>query len=145
MNLLRGMQTLLNEGLRIFFFAAALYAVFAMGIWEGWLGMQAATGQVPAMPFAPPPVLWHAHEMIFGYACAVLGGFFLTAVPSWTGEKSARGAFLSLLASLSRDGWRSGGRAGWIRYWWQHLIWPSCLCWEERLRCSLPGGQSRRT
>jgi uncharacterized protein involved in response to NO len=108
MNLLRGMQTLLNEGLRIFFFAAALYAVFAMGIWEGWLGMQAATGQVPAMPFAPPPVLWHAHEMIFGYACAVLGGFFLTAVPSWTGEKSAR-----LLASLWLAGrlavWWSGG------------------------------------
>jgi uncharacterized protein involved in response to NO len=103
MNLLRGMQTLLNEGLRIFFFAAALYAVFAMGIWEGWLGMQAATGQVPAMPFAPPPVLWHAHEMIFGYACAVL----------WTGEKSARGAFLSLLASLWLAGrlavWWSGG------------------------------------
>jgi uncharacterized protein involved in response to NO len=113
MNLFRGMQTLLSQGLRIFFFAAALYAIFAMGVWEGWLGMQAATGQAPDMPFAPPAVLWHAHEMVFGYACAVLGGFFLTAVPSWTGEKSARGAFLSLLASLWLAGrlvvWWSGG------------------------------------
>jgi uncharacterized protein involved in response to NO len=58
-------------------------------------------------------VLWHAHEMIFGYACAVLGGFFLTAVPSWTGEKSARAAFLTLLAVLWLAGrlavWWSGG------------------------------------
>ena len=38
--------------------------------------------------------------MIFGYACAVLGGFFLTALPSWTGEKSARAAFLTVLAVL---------------------------------------------
>jgi uncharacterized protein involved in response to NO len=113
MNPIRGMQTLLSAGLRIFFFAAALYAVFAMGVWEGWLGMQAAGGQAPAAPFAPPPVLWHAHEMIFGYACAVLGGFFLTAVPSWTGEKSARAAFLTLLAVLWLAGrlavWWSGG------------------------------------
>jgi uncharacterized protein involved in response to NO len=113
MNPIRGMQTLLSAGLRIFFFAAALYAVFAMGVWEGWLGMQAAGGLEPALPFAPPPVLWHAHEMIFGYACAVLGGFFLTAVPSWTGEKSARAAFLTLLALLWLAGrlvvWWSGG------------------------------------
>jgi len=50
-----------------------------MGVWEGWLGMQAATGQTPALPFAPPPVLWHAHEMIFGYAVAVLGGRLIPA------------------------------------------------------------------
>ncbi len=112
MNPIRSLQTLLSAGLRIFFFAAGLYAVFAMAVWEGWLVMQAA-GQDPALPFAPPPVLWHAHEMIFGYACAVLGGFFLTAVPSWTGEKSARAAFLTLLAVLWLAGrlavWWSGG------------------------------------
>ncbi|MHA1529287.1 MAG: NnrS family protein [Alphaproteobacteria bacterium] len=116
MNLIRRMQTLLSAGLRIFFFAAGLYAVFAMGVWEGWLGMQAATGQAPALPFAPPPVLWHAHEMIFGYACAVLGGFFLTAVPSWTGEKSARAAFVSVLAVL----WLAGRLA----VWWSGALDP---------------------
>ncbi len=112
MNPIRGLQILLSGGLRIFFFAAALYAVFAMAVWEGWLGMQ-AMGQEPALPFAPPPVLWHAHEMIFGYAVAVLGGFFLTAVPTWTGEKSARAAFLTVLAVLWLAGrlavWWSGG------------------------------------
>jgi uncharacterized protein involved in response to NO len=115
MNLIRSMRTLLGAGLRIFFFAAALYAVFAMGVWEGWLGMQAA-GREPALPFAPAPVLWHAHEMIFGYACAVLGGFFLTAVPSWTGEKSARAALLTLLAVL----WLAGRLA----VWWSGALDP---------------------
>jgi uncharacterized protein involved in response to NO len=105
----RGLHILFSEGLRIFFLAAMLYAVFAMGVWEGWLGILAATGQASAMPFAPPPVLWHAHEMIFGYACAVLGGFFLTAVPSWTGEKSARALFLTALAAL----WLAGRLAVW--------------------------------
>ena len=112
----RGLQILLSEGLRIFFLAAMLYAVFAMGVWEGWLGLQAITGQAPAMPFAPPPVLWHAHEMIFGYACAVLGGFFLTAVPSWTGEKSARALFLTVLAAL----WLAGRLA----VWWSGALDP---------------------
>ena len=31
------------------------------------------------------PQLWHDHERIFGYGVAVLAGFFLTAVQSWTG------------------------------------------------------------
>jgi uncharacterized protein involved in response to NO len=99
--------------MRIFFLAAGVYAVLAMGVWEGWLAGQALRGSAPALPFAPPPAHWHAHEMIFGYACAVLGGFFLTAVPSWTGEKSARAAFLTLLAALWLAGrlavWWSGG------------------------------------
>lgn len=116
MNLFRGLQTLFSAGLRFFFLAAALYAIFAMAVWEGWLGVQAATGRPPALPFAPPPVLWHAHEMIFGYAVAVLGGFFLTAVPSWTGEKSARAALLTLLAGL----WLAGRLA----VWWSGALDP---------------------
>jgi uncharacterized protein involved in response to NO len=38
MNPFRGMRTLLSGDLRIFFFAAALYAIFAMGVWERGLG-----------------------------------------------------------------------------------------------------------
>jgi uncharacterized protein involved in response to NO len=113
MSLLNGIRTLFSQGMRIFFLAAGVYSVFAMAVWEGWLGVQAATGAPPDLPFAPPPSMWHAHEMIFGYACAVLGGFFLTAVPSWTGEKSIRGAYLTLLAALWLAGrvavWWSGG------------------------------------
>lgn len=107
---LRGtLAIVLGEGMRIFFLAAGVYALVAIGVWVWLLALQAAGAAAPDMPFAPPPALWHAHEMIFGYACAVLGGFFLTAVPSWTGEKSARAAFLSVLAAL----WLAGRLAVW--------------------------------
>jgi uncharacterized protein involved in response to NO len=101
---------LLTEGFRVFFLAAALYAVFAVVIWEGWLGVHAANGMVTDTPFAPPPYLWHAHEMIFGYAAAVLGGFFLTAVPNWTGAPAARAGFVTLVAGL----WLAGRLAVWF-------------------------------
>jgi uncharacterized protein involved in response to NO len=45
-------------------------------------------------------VAWHAHEMIFGYAVAVLVGFLYTAVPNWTGIPTPRGAWLAGLAAL---------------------------------------------
>lgn len=113
-----GLQVLFSAGMRVFFLAAGIYAVLAMAVWEAWLAAFALGGESPSLPFAPPPQLWHAHEMIFGYACAVLGGFFLTAVPSWTGEKSARAAALTLLAALWLAGrlavWFSGGLDPWL-------------------------------
>jgi uncharacterized protein involved in response to NO len=51
-----------------------------------------------ALPPAQP--LWHAHEMIFGYAFAVIGGFLLTAVRAWTGLPTPSGTPLALLAAL---------------------------------------------
>ena len=50
MNPIRGMRTLLGEGLRIFFFAAALYAVFAMGVWEGCWEYRRREGKRPPCP-----------------------------------------------------------------------------------------------
>jgi uncharacterized protein involved in response to NO len=49
---------------------------------------------------ALPPLLWHAHEMLFGFAIAVILGFLLTAVKAWTGLATPRGAFLGALALL---------------------------------------------
>ncbi len=103
------LRIVLGEGMRVFFLAAGLYALFSVAVWVWILVLQAAGATAPDLPFAAPPSLWHAHEMVFGYACAVLGGFFLTAVPSWTGEKSARAAFLTVLALL----WLAGRLAVW--------------------------------
>ena len=44
--------------------------------------------------------LWHAHEMVFGYAVAVIAGFLLTSVRNWTGLPTPSGASLLLLALL---------------------------------------------
>jgi uncharacterized protein involved in response to NO len=45
-------------------------------------------------------LLWHAHEMLFGFAAAVITGFLLTAGKAWTGLATPRGAFLGALAAL---------------------------------------------
>ncbi|GAV20239.1 hypothetical protein MMIC_P1203 [Mariprofundus micogutta] len=44
--------------------------------------------------------LWHAHEMVFGYAVAVIAGFLLTSVRNWTGLATPSGKSLLLLVLL---------------------------------------------
>lgn len=95
---------LFSEGFRVFFLAAGLYALFTGLVWELFL-----SGIGPGPEFGPPPVMWHAHEMIFGYASAAIGGFFLTAVPSWTNTQGARKGFIALAAGL----WLAGRLAVW--------------------------------
>lgn len=101
---------LFGEGFRIFFLAAGLYAVFTLVVWEGWLGIHAVGGMVTQTPFAPTPHVWHAHEMIFGFAGAALGGFFLTAVPNWTGTRAAQKLFIAAVSGL----WLAGRVAVWF-------------------------------
>jgi uncharacterized protein involved in response to NO len=43
---------------------------------------------------------WHAHEMMFGFAAAVLTGFLFTAARNWTGLPTPTGAALAALAAL---------------------------------------------
>ena len=100
--MMTALTRILTEPYRIYFLAAGLYAVFALLVWEMWLGIHFAGGMVSKTPFAAAPHLWHAHEMIFGYASAALGGFFLTAVPNWTGSRQAARAFVVLTAAMSR-------------------------------------------
>jgi uncharacterized protein involved in response to NO len=84
----------LRLGFRPFYFGAALFAVLVMVSWYGvFLGQL-----VPASGLAP--VLWHAHEMLFGFAVAVIVGFLLTAGKAWTGLPTPRGASLGALFAL---------------------------------------------
>lgn len=99
-----------RDGWRAFFLAAGLYSVFAMLVWIVWLGVHAFGGIVDSMPFAPAPHLWHGHEMIFGFATAAIGGFFLTAVPNWTGAKAAPTRFIAIVTGL----WLAGRIAVWF-------------------------------
>ncbi|MBL9072863.1 NnrS family protein [Tabrizicola sp.] len=105
------LKRLFGDGFRVFFLAAGLFALFSMGVWEGYQIVQ-ALGITLDLPTAAPPHLWHAHEMIFGYGSAALGGFLLTAVPNWTGAKSAPHRFIAVAAGLWLAGrltiWTSG-------------------------------------
>lgn len=112
------LKRVLTEPYRVFFLAAGVYAIFALLVWEIWLGVHFTGGMVGDMPFAAAPHLWHAHEMIFGYASAALGGFFLTAVPNWTGSRQAAQAFVVVAAAAWLAGrmaiWYSGALPPWL-------------------------------
>ena len=103
-----GFKRFFGDGFRVFFLAAGLFAILSMLVWEGWLAVH-ALGGMAELPSAAPPHLWHAHEMIFGYGAAVLGGFFLTAVPNWTGARAAPHLFIGVVAGL----WLLGRLAVW--------------------------------
>lgn len=85
-----------GDGHRVFFLSAGLYAVFAGLVWAIWLFAQGTgqSGMVVGSFDVISPNMWHAHEMVFGYAGAAMGGFFLTAVPSWTNSLQARRIYL---------------------------------------------------
>jgi len=78
-------------GFRPFYAVAAVFSVVAAGIWMGsyLLGW--------AWPRGEAALTWHAHEMIYGYAMAVIAGFLLTAVRNWTGVATLNGIPLLLL------------------------------------------------
>ena len=85
---------ILQHGFRPFFLMAALWAPVALAIWLGAL----AGGPTP--PTALPLTAWHPHELLFGYAGAVITGFLLTAVPNWTGRLPVTGTPLLGLCLL---------------------------------------------
>lgn len=85
---------LLRLGFRPFYLGAAVFALLAIPLWVAlFLGHWSPT-------LALPSLLWHAHEMLFGFAMAVILGFLLTAVKAWTGLATPRGMFLGALALL---------------------------------------------
>ncbi len=81
-----------RKGYRPFFLGAAAWAVIAMADWMTvyLLGPPASGGHVSVYQ-------WHAYDMIFGYAAAVIAGLVLTIVREWTGLRAAQGAGLALL------------------------------------------------
>lgn len=84
----------LAYGFRPFFLAAGVTAVLALTLWLAEL----AGGL--SLPSAFPPMAWHAHEMLFGFATAAVAGFLLTAIPNWTGRLPVQGPPLLALVLL---------------------------------------------
>ncbi|MFK8067820.1 MAG: NnrS family protein [Gammaproteobacteria bacterium] len=84
--------TLFGLGFRPFFLFGSAYAAISIFVW-----VQIYSGQFSQSQSFLSPVIWHAHEMIFGYAMAVIAGFLLTAAQNWTGIKTLHGFALGLL------------------------------------------------
>ncbi|MDB5981346.1 MAG: short-chain dehydrogenase [Pseudomonas sp.] len=80
---------------RPFFVFGALFALAAISLWVGYL--------VGLLPQWNPPggaLAWHRHEMPFGFASAIIAGFMLTALQTWTGRPGLKGAPLAVLFAL---------------------------------------------
>lgn len=111
--LTRRIPLFLTAGFRFFFLAGAIASVVSMLVWILWFALVDAGLPVPFPDFVVVPQHWHAHEMIFGYGVAVLAGFFLTAVPSWTGAPEARSRYIMAVGGL----WLLGRAAVWFAAW----------------------------
>ena len=81
-------------GFRSFFLMAGIFAVLLMATFV----LALATDVWHYNYFSL--FTWHAHEMVFGYAVAVVAGFLLTSVRNWTGMDTATGGGLLLLTLL---------------------------------------------
>ena len=89
------------KGFRPFFLLAACFAASIVPVWIAILA-----GLVPPSTTLDPTT-WHAHEMVFGFAVAVIAGFLLTAASNWTQRETVVGAPLLALSAL----WLAGRAA----------------------------------
>ena len=97
------MPPLLSYGFRPFYALAALFGAFMVP-----LTVASIYGFIDA-PDHFGALNLHAHELVFGYAAAVIAGFLLTAVANWTGLPATRGPQLAGLIAL----WAAGRIAMW--------------------------------
>lgn len=79
---------------RPLFLLAALFSILTMVVWFAFWH-----GDILLRPHGGL-MFWHQHEMLFGFAAAVVAGFLLTAVQNWTGLPSLRGGPLLGLVAL---------------------------------------------
>ncbi len=79
-------------GFRPFYLLASAFASMSVLLWvlqvSGLLGVTYLAGPV-----------WHAHEMLFGFALAVIVGFLFTAGRNWSGQPTPTGSALAALAA----------------------------------------------
>lgn len=84
---------LFRLGFRPFYLLAAAFAAISVPLWiacyYGWVSIHLNVNMA-----------WHAHEMIFGFAVAVIIGFLYTAGRNWTGLWTPRGGRLAAIAGL---------------------------------------------
>ncbi|SEN24302.1 uncharacterized protein involved in response to NO [Pseudomonas sp. ok272] len=88
---------------RPLFLAGALLALLSIPLW-----LAAFSGSISDWQPAGGWLGWHRHELLFGFGLAIIAGFVLTAVQTWTGRPGISGkplAALALVWLLARVAW----------------------------------------
>lgn len=79
------MAAIWGQAFRPFFLFGSLFSIIAIGLWISVL-----EGVLSFSPYGGA-FFWHGHEMLFGFAAAIVVGFLLTAVQNWTGIRAPHG------------------------------------------------------
>jgi uncharacterized protein involved in response to NO len=95
-----------SAGFRPFFLGASIWAAVAVPLWFS------AYAAGLALPTTLAPPIWHAHEMVCGYAAATVAGFLLTAIANWMPLQGTPLATLVLLWVIGRLCVLLSGEAG---------------------------------
>src|SRR5690606_24598862 len=92
-------------GFRPFYLCGAVFVALAVAVWDGPLSgiLTTPDGSVGVV------LLWHAHEMVSGFAAVIVVGFLFTAGRTWTGVATPAGVALAALTGL----WIEGRIAMW--------------------------------
>lgn len=114
-------------GLRPFFLLATFSAPSFMLYWLAFLGHGLPLPNVHGGPF-----VWHAHELLFGFALAAMAGFLLTVVPEFAGGKDFTAAPVRRLV-LS---WLVGR----VAFWSSGLLGTPALAISALAHLALLGG-----
>lgn len=86
---------LFRLGFRPFFLFGTFFGTIPLGYF-----ILVLSGAVSAWPSAWDVLVWHRHEMLFGYTAAIIAGFLFTAVPNWTGHPAPKGSGLAAIVVL---------------------------------------------
>ncbi|QBF26487.1 short-chain dehydrogenase [Pseudomonas tructae] len=101
---------LLRLAFRPLFLAGCGLAMLAIPLW-----LAALNGALGSWQPAGGWLAWHRHELVFGFGLAIIAGFLLTAVQTWTSQPGLSGKPLAGLALL----WLAGRLA-----WLGNAPWP---------------------
>lgn len=85
------LRAFLELGFRPLYLAGCSWALLSVALWV--FAPQWLTGVLAS-------VIWHAHEMLWGFVATIAVGFLLTAGANWTGINPLRGPALGVLALL---------------------------------------------
>ncbi len=83
---------LFSYSFRIFFLLAFAFTAIFMFNW-----VLIYPGLISIKPLFNDVLTWHGHEMVYGFVTAVLTGFLLTAVATWTSTPPIKGPLLIVL------------------------------------------------
>ncbi len=93
----------------------ALGMAYGVALMTLWVAARAGLAELPSGMLAG--ALWHGHEMLFGFAAAIICATVLTALPGWARTPEIHGAPLAGLVTLWLVGRAAFWGIGWLPSW----------------------------